>query len=318
MAGSMDARQVGYGFKPTDEQLVGHFLKKKLKGQMEGNCAIPELYIYNWEPPDLFFLYDVFSSESSDEPECFFLCPRGRQRKTQLGFWKETSKKRVIQAPDTGKPMGTKRILVYYEGQQPKGRRTDVAMHEYHLNSDVSDSEISDPTPLVLCRIINRKGKKAKSATASASTDLSGLSNPNSAQATPGVIIESNNPTDTLYTGLPNWNMPIPDQQLQMCNEQHLSNVDNRYVDGHSDGRCYMPYSLSDGMDLTDFLNFEESTGQTQTCKEQHFGSDDNRHVDGPSDGHHYMPYSPSNGISLEDLSNSDKSNDSYAKLHHA
>lgn len=58
MAGSVEAQQVGYGFKPTDEQLVGHFLKKKLKGEMEACSAIPELYIYDWEPPDLFILYD--------------------------------------------------------------------------------------------------------------------------------------------------------------------------------------------------------------------------------------------------------------------
>lgn len=85
------------------------------------------------------------SSESSDGRECFFFCPRGGQRKTERGYWKETSSKRVIRAPDTGEPMGTKRYFVYYEGQQPKGRGTDVSMHKYHLNSDVSDSEISDP-----------------------------------------------------------------------------------------------------------------------------------------------------------------------------
>jgi len=57
MAGSMEAEQMGSGFKSTEEQLVGHFLKKKLKGEMEAS-AIPELYIYDWEPPDLFMLYD--------------------------------------------------------------------------------------------------------------------------------------------------------------------------------------------------------------------------------------------------------------------
>ncbi|XP_039172746.1 NAC domain-containing protein 71 [Eucalyptus grandis] len=292
MAGSMEERQVGYGFKPTEEQLVGHFLKKKLKGELEAS-AIPEVYIYDWEPADLFLLYDGFSSESSDGRECFFFCPRGRKRKTQLGFWKETSKKRVIRAPDTSKPMGTKRIFVYYEGRQPRGPRTDVAMHEYHLNTDDSDSEILDPTAMVLCHIINRKSKEAKSATASASTDLS--SHLNSAQAIPGVTIESDHPTETLNAGLPDWNVPIPDQQPQMGKEQPSCCGDNWHVDGHSDSCCHIPNSPSDSISIMDFLNSDENTRQTQTCKEKHLLYDDNERVDGPSD--------PSDGIGLEDLS---------------
>ncbi|XP_030466685.2 NAC domain-containing protein 89-like isoform X1 [Syzygium oleosum] len=305
MAGSMEARQVGHGFNPREEQLVGHFLRKKLKGQMEANCEIPELFIYDWEPPDLFILYDVLSSEPSAGRECFFFCPRGRKRKTKWGFWKETGIERVVRA-DTGKPMGTKRYFVYYEGRQPKGRWTDVTMREYHLKLDVSDSEISDPTALVLCRIMKGKSKKAKSATASASTDLSGLSNLNSAQATPGVTIESDYPTEMLNTSLPDWNLPIPDQQPQTYKEQCLCYDDNWHVDEPNDGRCYIPYSLSNGINVTDLSNSDESTGQTQTCKEQHLAYDDNQHVDGPSDKHCDMPNSPSGGIDLEDLLNSD------------
>ncbi|KAI6677869.1 hypothetical protein NL676_038665 [Syzygium grande] len=296
----MEARQTGHGFNPREEELVGHFLRKKLKGQMEANCEIPELFIYDWEPPDLFILYDVLSSEPSDGRECFFFCPRGRKRKTKWGFWKETGIERVVRA-DTGKPMGTKRYFVYYEGRQPKGRWTDVMMREYHLKLDVSDSEISDPTA---------------------------LSNLNSAQATPGVTIESDYPTETLNTGLPDWNLPItiesdyptetlntglpdwnlpiPDQQPQTCKEQCLCYDDNWHVDVPSDGHCYIPYSLSDGINVTDLLNSDESTGQTQTCKEQHLAYDDNQHVDGPSNERCDTPNSPSGGIDLEDLLNSD------------
>ncbi|KAF8011775.1 hypothetical protein BT93_I0038 [Corymbia citriodora subsp. variegata] len=297
MAGSMEARTVGYGFKPTEEQLFGHFLKKKLKGELEANCPIPDLNIYDWEPSQLFFIYDLLSSEPSDGRGYYFFCPRVRKRKTKCGFWKETSSRRVIRAPD-GKPMRTKRYLVYHEGRQPKGRRTEVAMHEYHLNSDVSDSEISDPTAWVLCHIIKRESKKAKSTIASASTDLS--SHLSSAQAIPGVTIESDYPTETLNTGLPDWNAAIPDQQPQMSKEQHSCYDDKWHIDGPSDGRWYIPNSLSDGIDITDLLDSDESTGQTQICKEKHLADDDNWHAGGPSD--------PSDCIYLEDLS--DKSKD--------
>lgn len=109
-----------------------------------------------------------------------------------------------------------------------------------------------------------------------------------------------------MNTGLPDWNLPIPDQQPQTYKEQCLCYDDNWHVDEPNDGRCYIPYSLSDGINLTDLLNSDESTGQTHTCKEQHLAYDDNQHVDGPSDKHCDMPNSPSGGIDLEDLLNSD------------
>jgi len=57
MAESARAWPVGVRFQPTEDQLVGHYLTKKLKGEMETICVIPELYIYNWEPPELFARY---------------------------------------------------------------------------------------------------------------------------------------------------------------------------------------------------------------------------------------------------------------------
>ncbi|XP_030464904.2 protein NTM1-like 9 [Syzygium oleosum] len=270
MAESTEAWPMGLRFKPTEDELVSHYLTKKLRGGTETICVIPELYIYNWEPPDLFILYDALSSIPSDGRECFFFCPRGCNRKTACGFWKETSTKRVIQAPDTGKTIGIKRILVYYEGRQPKGRKTDVAMHQYNLDSNVSDSDISDPTALVVCRMINRKSKKAKSATASTSTDLSGPSSLNdsqnedtqeiSTQASPGVTVEVPYRNETSTFNLPDQNVPIPDQQPQTSKEQQLSRDDHWQVDEPSDRHCPMPNSPSDCMDLTDLFNYDEST----------------------------------------------------------
>ncbi|XP_039173617.1 protein NTM1-like 9 [Eucalyptus grandis] len=211
----MEARQVGYRFKPTEEELVGHFLKRKLEGEKEDRPVIPEIYIlrakedrpvipeiyiYNWEAAQLFTLYDgnlslvlrvlyfptlswsskpslvvALSKEKSNERECYCFCVGGRQRTTELGYWKETGRKRDIPASYTDKPIGFKRIFVYYEGRQPSGRRSDVVNHEYHLYSDDSNSEISD-------------------------------------QVNPGVSIQSDHPME----------MPIPDQSLSCIEEESL------------------------------------------------------------------------------------------------
>ncbi|KAI3435080.1 uncharacterized protein J3R85_006509 [Psidium guajava] len=147
MAEWVEAWPVGLRFKPTEDELVGHYLTKKLRGEMEAICLIPELYIYDWEPLELFARYNELSSIPSDGSECFFFCRHGRKRKrkTNCGFWKETCTTRVIQAPDSSEEIGLRRSLVYHEGRQGNARRTNLGMYEYHLNAKVSDIAISDP-----------------------------------------------------------------------------------------------------------------------------------------------------------------------------
>ncbi|KAL3730109.1 hypothetical protein ACJRO7_027156 [Eucalyptus globulus] len=269
MAESMEAWPVGLRFKPTEDELVGHHLTKKLRGEMETICVIPELHIYNWEPPELFARYNELSSIPSDGSECFFFCPRGRKRKTPCGFWKETSTKRVIKAPDTAEEMGLRRSLVYHEGRQRNAHRTNLGMHIYNLNSNVSDSEILDPTALVLCHIKNRKKEKTKPETPSTSTELSGPSNLNdsqieetqdmSEQTSPGVTVEL--PLNEMSNfNLPDRNLPTPDQQPHTTKEQHLSHDNHEHDDEPGNGHCFMPYSPSDCIDLADLFNFDEST----------------------------------------------------------
>ncbi|KAF8019611.1 LOW QUALITY PROTEIN: hypothetical protein BT93_G0331 [Corymbia citriodora subsp. variegata] len=247
MAESTEAWPVGLRFKPTDDELIFHHLIKKLRGEKEISAQHYQVY------------GRMDKSVSSFVPVV---------RKTERGFWKETSKKRVIRAPDTSEPKGTKTISVYYEGRQPNGRKTDWAMHKYHLNLNVSDSEISDPTALVLCRIINRKSKKAKSATASTSTDLSSGSNLNdcqneetqeiSAQASMGVTMESDNLNKMSNSNLSDQNVPTPDQHPQTSEGQRLSHDDDhRHVDELGNRYYDMPYSPSDCIDLTDLFKFD-------------------------------------------------------------
>ncbi|KAI6678273.1 hypothetical protein NL676_039069 [Syzygium grande] len=223
MAESPEAWPVGLRFKPTEDELIGHYLKKKLIGEMETLCLIPELCIYNWEPPELFTRYNELSSIPSDGSVFLLLSP-----------WS-----------------------------------TNLGMYEYHLKSNVSDSEISDPTALVLCHIINRKSKKVKSATASTSTDLSGPSNLNDsqnegtqeigAQASLGVTVEFPYPNEMSNFNLPDQNVPIPDPQPQTSKEQQLSHDDHRHVGEPSDGHYSIAYSPSDCIDLADLFNYDES-----------------------------------------------------------
>ncbi|XP_030538271.1 NAC domain-containing protein 71-like isoform X6 [Rhodamnia argentea] len=268
MEESTDVWPVGLRFKPTEDELIGHHLTKKLRGGMEAICVIPELDIYNCEPPELFTRYNELSSIPSDRSECFFFCPRdgGQKRKTRFGFWKETSTKRFVRAPDTGEEIGLRRSLVYHKGPQRNAHRTNIGMYEYHLNSNVSDSEISDPTALVLCHITNKKSEKAKSATVSTSTDLSGPSNLNnsqdegtpeiSAQTSPAETVEPKSSTHTtLNHDMPDSSVSVPQQPHMLGMERSFCD-DNWLVDGTSDEH-YAQYSPNDGIYFSDLWSFD-------------------------------------------------------------
>ncbi|KAI3435087.1 uncharacterized protein J3R85_006517 [Psidium guajava] len=179
---------VGLRFAPTEEELAHHYLRRKLQGELEAFCLIPELYIYACEPPDLFIRYNELSDIPADGRECFFFCPpadkipnnrRSNNRMTEFGYWKDTCEKCAIRSPVTGKQIGIRAIFVYYEGRQRKGRKTDIVMHQYHLNSEGSSSKLSGQMAFDLCHIIDRKRKKARSAKASTWASLSTGSTPN-------------------------------------------------------------------------------------------------------------------------------------------
>ncbi|CAK7348011.1 unnamed protein product [Dovyalis caffra] len=64
---------VGYGFHPTDEELVNHFLKLKMQGGYDHEVGIiAEVNVCNFEPWEL----PGLSAIQSNDPECYFFSPR--------------------------------------------------------------------------------------------------------------------------------------------------------------------------------------------------------------------------------------------------
>lgn len=49
----IDYLPVGYRFRPTDEELLCHYLRGKYLGVNEPVCVIPEADLYSWEPEEL-------------------------------------------------------------------------------------------------------------------------------------------------------------------------------------------------------------------------------------------------------------------------
>ncbi|WJX92383.1 hypothetical protein P8452_74031 [Trifolium repens] len=161
----LDFLPVGFRFRPTDEELVNHYLKNKLLGNdYIVNNVIAEVDFCKFEPWEL---KDV-SMIKSDDREWFFLCPydykypnsKRFNRKTKCGFWKPTGRDRNIKIRGTSKISGIKKTLVYYQNHVPNDVKTNWIMHEYH---DVTFKE--NQRTFILCRLKEKDENKAEEET---------------------------------------------------------------------------------------------------------------------------------------------------------
>nr|AVG22598.1 NAC domain-containing protein 047_7D.2 [Triticum aestivum] len=130
---------VGFRFRPTDEELVRHYLKAKIAGRAHPDLlAIPDVDLAAVEPWDL----PARSVIKSDDPEWFFFARRDRPkypgkssrscRSTAAGYWKATGTDKPITAGGVpgGEVVGVKKALVFYQGRPPKGLKTNWIMQE--------------------------------------------------------------------------------------------------------------------------------------------------------------------------------------------
>ncbi|KAK8526031.1 hypothetical protein V6N13_017101 [Hibiscus sabdariffa] len=127
----------GFRFHPTDEELVGFYLRRKIQQRPLSIELIKQLDIYKYDP------WDLPKLASTGEKEWYFYCPRDRKyrnstrpnRVTGAGFWKATGTDRPIYSSEGTKCIGLKKSLVFYKGRAAKGVKTDWMMHEFRLPS---------------------------------------------------------------------------------------------------------------------------------------------------------------------------------------
>ncbi|TQD80667.1 hypothetical protein C1H46_033766 [Malus baccata] len=134
----------GFRFHPTDEELVGFYLKRKVEKRAISMELIKQIDIYKYDPWDLPSKTPQGSRKvsSAGDKECYFFCRRGRKyrnsirpnRVTGSGFWKATGiDKAIYSVKDPHECIGLKKSLVYYRGSAGKGTKTDWMMNEFRL-----------------------------------------------------------------------------------------------------------------------------------------------------------------------------------------
>ncbi|KAJ7944190.1 NAC domain-containing protein [Quillaja saponaria] len=129
----------GFRFHPTDEELVGYYLRKKIASQKIDLDVIRDIDLYRIEPWDLQGRCRIGYEEQN---EWYFFSHKDKKyptgtrtnRATMAGFWKATGRDKAVY--DKTKLIGMRKTLVFYNGRAPNGQKTDWIMHEYRLESD--------------------------------------------------------------------------------------------------------------------------------------------------------------------------------------
>ncbi|XWS64262.1 hypothetical protein CRYUN_Cryun06bG0171200 [Craigia yunnanensis] len=164
----------GFRFHPTDQELVGFYLKRKIQQRALSIELIQQLDIYKYDP------WDLPKLATTGEKEWYFYCPRDRKyrnsarpnRVTGAGFWKATGTDRPIYSSESTKCIGLKKSLVFYKGRAAKGVKTDWMMHEFRLPSLTDsaptkrflDKSLPANDSWAICRIFKKTNSTAQRA----------------------------------------------------------------------------------------------------------------------------------------------------------
>ncbi|KAK8268157.1 hypothetical protein V6Z11_D11G048400 [Gossypium hirsutum] len=148
----------GFRFHPTDEELVGYYLRKKVASQKIDLDVIREIDLYRIEPWDLKERCQIGCEEQN---EWYFFSHKDKKyptgtrtnRATMAGFWKATGRDKAVY--DKSKLIGMRKTLVFYKGRAPHGQKSDWIMHEYRLESD--DHASPQEEGWVVCRAFKKR-----------------------------------------------------------------------------------------------------------------------------------------------------------------
>ncbi|XP_022155089.1 NAC domain-containing protein 21/22-like [Momordica charantia] len=141
----------GFRFYPSDEELVCHYLYKKITNEEALRGTLVEINLHTCEP------WQLPEVAKLNRNEWYFFSFQDRKyatgvranRATIGGYWKATGKDRTVMNPKTSEVMGMRKTLVFYRKRAPNGIKTGWIMHEFRIQTP----HMSPKADWVLCRV---------------------------------------------------------------------------------------------------------------------------------------------------------------------
>ncbi|KAM7269117.1 hypothetical protein ACFE04_024614 [Oxalis oulophora] len=209
----------GFRFHPTDEELISHYLYKKVIDVNFSSTAIGDVDLNKSEP------WELPWKAKMGEKEWYFFCLRDRKyptglrtnRATESGYWKATGKdKEIYRAKSL---VGMKKTLVFYKGRAPKGEKTNWVMHEYRLEGKFSVHNLpkTAKSEWVICRVF-QKSSGGKKTHISGLVSISSFGNELGGSGLPQ-LMDSSSSQKTEADHVPCFSNPIdtkPDQEINL------------------------------------------------------------------------------------------------------
>ncbi|PQM42623.1 NAC transcription factor 29 [Prunus yedoensis var. nudiflora] len=237
----------GFRFHPTDEELILHYLTKKVASTPLPVSIIAEVDIYKFDP------WELPAKAAFGEKEWYFFSPRDRKypngarpnRAAASGYWKATGTDKTIVASLGGRQnVGVKKALVFYKGRPPKGIKTNWIMHEYRLPENPNNYTTTTKTmklkdlsmrldDWVLCRIY-KKSNVSSSAAPQKSSSFSNLLDAMDYSLLTSFLADGqySNPTGTGLQSTPN-RFPCSRTAAIPSTENRLKRHDHPIADDH-------------------------------------------------------------------------------------
>ncbi|KAE8716798.1 phosphatidylserine decarboxylase proenzyme 3-like [Hibiscus syriacus] len=152
----------GFIFCPTDEELVVHFLQRKVSLLPCHPDVIPDLELYPCDP------WELDGKALGEGKQWYFYSRKTQNRSTGNGYWKPMGSDEPVVNSDGGQKVGMKKHFIFYIGESgPAGIKTNWIMQEYRLSDPDSGSSRSsnrrggghsniDYSKWVVCRVYER------------------------------------------------------------------------------------------------------------------------------------------------------------------
>ncbi|KAJ0967574.1 hypothetical protein J5N97_024491 [Dioscorea zingiberensis] len=154
----------GFRFCPSDEELVCHYLYKKVADESTSEGTMVDVDLHTCEPWELPEMAKLTANE------WYFFSFRDRKyatgsrtnRATKSGYWKATGKDRMVyNTSNHDMIVGMRKTLVFYSGRAPNGIKSGWVMHEFRLENPHTIIITPPKEDWVLCRVFHKKKRES-------------------------------------------------------------------------------------------------------------------------------------------------------------